>query len=262
MAPRRKNSHKGCYGHTLIIGGGPGMPGAICLAAWAALRVGAGKVTVATFPEYAQNVLSMIPEAMIYPIADVNALLPLLSQATVGVIGPGLGDNEWASSLFQATISAQLPLVIDASALHLLALQPQHDDNWVLTPHPGEAASLLATSIDEIQANRCQSAQLIQQRFGGSVVLKGVGSIVSSGKEKTYLCTAGNPGMASSGMGDVLSGVIGGLIAQGVALPEAAKLGVWIHSKAADEAAINQGERGLLASDLMPYIRREINKFM
>ena len=259
MAPRCKNSHKGLYGHVLIIGGGPGMPGAAYLAALAALRVGAGAVTVATLPEHAGKVLPLLPEAMIYPIKNVDALLPLLAKATVCVIGPGLGESEWSNSLFKAVIAAQLPLVIDASALHMLAQNPQHDDNWVLTPHPGEAASLLGRSTVDIQVDRCKAAQLIQQQYGGCVVLKGVGTIVNTGEGGTYLCTAGNPGMASAGMGDVLSGVIGGLLAQGVPLADAAKLGVWLHARAADEAVSTQGERGLLASDLMPYIRRQVN---
>lgn len=262
IAPRQKNSHKGCYGHVLVIGGGIGMPGATFLTAFAAFRIGAGSVSIATLPEHAQNMLPMLPETMIYPVKGVEDLLPLLTQATIVVIGPGLGEDQWANSLFQATLSAQLPLVIDASALRLLALQPQHDDNWILTPHPGEAASLLATTVKDIQSDRCQSAHLIQQRFGGSVVLKGVGSIITSGTDETYLCTAGNPGMASAGMGDVLSGVIGGLLAQGMRLTDAAKLGVWLHAKAADNATLHHGERGLIASDLMPYLRREINKLM
>ena len=260
LQPRRKNSHKGLYGHVLVIGGGPGMPGSVYLTALAALRVGAGAVTVATWPEHAKTVMPLLPEAMIYPIAGVDALLPLLAKATVCVIGPGLGESEWAKVLFEAAIAAQLPLVIDASALRMLALNPQHDDNWVLTPHPGEAASLLSCSTAVIQADRCQSAQLIQQQYGGSVVLKGAGSIVNCGEETTYICTAGNPGMASAGMGDVLSGVMGGLLAQGVSLADAAKLGVWLHARAADEAVFTQGERGLMASDLMPYLRRQMNK--
>ncbi len=260
LMPRRKNSHKGLYGHVLIIGGGPGMPGAVYLTALAALRVGAGSVTVATWPTHARTVMPMLPEAMIYPIDEVDALMPLLANASIVVIGPGLGESEWAQSLFQAAVAAQLPLVIDASALRMLARFPQHDDNWILTPHPGEAASLLASSTAEVQADRCQSAQQIQQQYGGSVVLKGAGSIVSCGENENYICTAGNPGMASAGMGDVLSGVIGGLLAQGASLTDAAKLGVWLHAQAADDAVVNLGPRGLMASDLMPYLRRQINK--
>jgi len=259
ITPRRKNSHKGMFGHVLIIGGGPGMPGAVYLAAQAALRVGAGAVSIATRPEHVAGVLPHLPEAMIHAIVDVDDLEPLLAKATVCVVGPGLGEDDWASALFTAAIAAQTPLVIDASALRMLAHNPQHDDNWVLTPHPGEAASLLACSIADIQSDRCKSAQLIQQQYGGSVILKGVGTIVNTGGKEALLCPAGNPGMASAGMGDVLSGVVGGLLAQGLSLADAATLGVWLHAKAADNAVELHGERGLLASDLMPYLRREIN---
>ena len=262
LAPRRKNSHKGGYGHGLVIGGGPGMPGAPYLTALAALRVGAGAVTMATLPGYADHVLPLLPEVMISPIECVDSLLPLLMKATVCVIGPGLGESEWAKTLFKAAIAAQLPLVMDASALRMLAENPQHDDHWVLTPHPGEAASLLGESTAEIQVDRCKSAQLIQQQYGGCVVLKGAGSVVNTGDGHTYICTAGNPGMASAGMGDVLSGVIGGLLAQGASLADATKFGVWLHAHAADEAVSTQGERGLMASDLMPYLRRQINQYI
>ena len=259
IAPRRKNSHKGSYGHVLIVGGGPGMPGAVYLAALAALRVGAGMVSVATLPEHAGKMMPLLPEAMIYAIDTVDDLWPLIAKATVCVVGPGLGESEWAKALFTATLAAQLPLVIDASALHLLAALPQHDDNWVLTPHPGEAASLLACTTDAIQADRCKAVQLIQQQYGGCVLLKGVGTVINTGEHAAYICTAGNPGMASAGMGDVLSGVIAGILAQGVSFNDAVKIGVWVHACAADDAASPLGARGLVASDLMPYLRRQIN---
>ena len=259
IGTRRKNSNKGMYGHVLIIGGGLGMPGAAYLAALAALKVGAGMVTIATRSEHTGHVLPLLPEAMIYPVDSVDALLPLLAKATICVIGPGLGEDAWAMALYMAAIAAQLPLVIDASALRMLANHPQHDDNWVLTPHPGEASSLLACSVPDIQADRCFAAQRIQQQYGGCVVLKGVGTIVNTGGNEVAICTAGNPGMSSAGMGDVLSGVIGGLLAQGMLIANAATLGVWLHAKAADEAADAQGERGLMASDLMPYLRRLMN---
>ena len=260
MRPRLKNSHKGSYGHVLIIGGGTGMPGAPYLAALAALRTGAGMVTVATLPAHVDYLSAFLPEALVYAVQDVDSLLPLLAKATVCVIGPGLGEDPWAQSLFDAAIAVQLPLVIDASALRMLAHHPQHDDNWVLTPHPAEAASLLACSVADIQRDRCVSAARIQQQYGGVVVLKGCGSIVHTGAPGSYICTAGNPGMATAGLGDVLSGLIAALLAQGVPIEEASQLGVWLHAKAADEAVATQGERGLIASDLMPYLRRLINQ--
>jgi hydroxyethylthiazole kinase-like uncharacterized protein yjeF len=260
IAPRLKNSHKGLFGHVLVIGGGKGMPGAAVLAALAACRVGAGLVSIATLPEHVMGSLPGLPEVMVHGIDSVDDLMPLLAKATVVVIGPGLGEGSWAKSLFLAAIKAQLPLVIDASALRMLALYPQYDDTWVLTPHPGEAATLLGTSVDSIQNDRLSAASKIQKQYGGSVVLKGVGSIVADTLGGISVCAAGNPGMASAGMGDVLSGIIGGLLAQGVLLSDAAELGVWLHATAADDAVSNQGERGLLASDLMPYLRRQINQ--
>ncbi|SPX61870.1 carbohydrate kinase [Legionella feeleii] len=203
--------------------------------------------------------LPLLPEAMIYGIEESVELLPLIARATVCIIGPGLGEDEWAKVLFNQAIASQLPMVIDASALRLLAQNPQHDDNWILTPHPGEAASLLQCSNAEIQKDRYQTILALQQQYGGNVVLKGVGSMVCTDEPGVYLCADGNPGMASAGMGDALSGVIAGLIAQGLALAEAVKLGVWIHASAADAAAAVMGERGLLASDLMPYLRRQVN---
>lgn len=259
LVVRRKNSHKSLYGHVLIIGGGPGMPGAVFLAAQAALRVGAGMVTVATLPAHAQGMLPLLPEVMVHAIDKADDLMPLLKKATVCVVGPGLGESAWASELFKTTIGAQLPLVIDASALGLLADCVQYDDSWVLTPHPGEAARLLHCSTSDVQANRFLAARRIQQKYGGCVVLKGVGSIINGHDNSSYVCTAGNPGMATAGMGDVLSGIIASLIAQGLSLTEATKLAVWLHATAADDAAAAEGKRGLIASDLMPYLRRRMN---
>lgn len=259
LVPRLKNSHKGHYGHVLIIGGGYGMPGSVFLTANAALRVGAGLVTIATRPEHAGHVLPGLPEAMIYGIDDADELTSLVSRATICVIGPGLGEDEWAHALFTKALTSQLPMVIDASALRILASNHQHDDNWILTPHPGEASSLLNCSTAEVQKNRLAAVNELQRQYGGNVILKGVGTLITTDESETYLCAAGNPGMASAGMGDALNGLIAGLFAQGLSLAEAAKLGVWLHATAADAAAIAKGERGLLASDLMPYIRQQVN---
>lgn len=261
IAPRHKNSHKGDYGHVLVIGGDKGMVGATYLAAMASLRVGAGKTTIATHPEHGHyGCLPTFPEIMVHGIESASDLLPLLQGATVCVLGPGLGERPWAEGLYEAVIAAQLPLVMDASALRILARHPQHDDNWILTPHPGEAANLLSCSASMIQENRWQAVQAIQQRYGGAVVLKGAGTLIGSENE-VYICADGNPGMASAGMGDILSGVIGGVLAQGVGLFSAAQLGVWLHAKAGDDAA-HQGERGLVASDLLPYLRKQVNKWV
>ncbi|KTD68522.1 carbohydrate kinase [Legionella steelei] len=259
LAERKKNSHKGSYGHVLIIGGGPGMPGAISLAAKAAMRTGAGAVTVATWPEHAKSALPLIPEAMISAVKTANDLMPLLARATVCVIGPGLGESEWALNLFLTAITSQLPMVIDASALRLLSEYAQLDDNWILTPHPGEAACLLSSSTDLIQKDRYQAAANIQQQYGGVVVLKGAGTVIQTAEKDTFVCPRGNPAMASAGMGDVLSGIIAGLCAQGFSLADAAQCGVWAHAVAGDQVAKKLGGTGLLASDLFDVLPHILN---
>jgi hydroxyethylthiazole kinase-like uncharacterized protein yjeF len=259
LPPRLKNSHKGKFGHVLVIGGNYGMPGSVVMAANAALRVGAGAVTIATRPKHANQALPLLPEAMIYGIDEPRELLALIDKATVCIIGPGLGEDEWAKALSSAALASQLPMVIDASALRLLVQNPQHDDNWILTPHPGEAASLLNCTTADIQNDRYQAIIRLQERYGGNVILKGAGSLVATDDSEIYLCNGGNPGMASAGMGDALSGVIGGLVAQGLLLSDAAKLGTWLHATAGDAAAAERGERGLLASDLMPYLQGLVN---
>lgn len=257
LAPRKRNSHKGDFGHVLVIGGGPGMPGAVSLVAKAAMRTGAGAVSIATWPEHAKGVSPLIPEAMIWGVHTAKELHPLLARATVCVIGPGLGDSDWAVNLFLAAITSQLPMVIDASALRLLAEHPQMDDNWILTPHPGEAAALLSCSTELIQKDRYQATASIQKQYGGIVVLKGTGSIIQTSDKNAFVCTKGNPAMASAGMGDVLSGIIAGLCAQGLSLEEATQSGVYAHAVAGDRIAQALGGAGLLASDLfdvLPYV--------
>ncbi|MDI1351171.1 MAG: NAD(P)H-hydrate dehydratase, partial [bacterium] len=252
-------SHKNDFGHILVIGGGPGMPGAVCLTAKAAMRSGGGSVTIATWPDHAQAMVPFIPEAMITGVRDQQDLISLLTQATVCVIGPGLGETAWAKSLFLAALTSQLPMIIDASALRLLAQHPQLDDNWVLTPHPGEAACLLACSSSDIQQDRYHAIKSIQQQYGGVVILKGAGSIIQTVDKNTYVCNKGNPGMASAGMGDVLSGIIAGFIAQGLSLSQAAQYGVWVHALAGDKIAQTVGEIGILASDLINIIPDILN---
>ncbi len=258
LPTRRRNCHKGDFGHVLIVGGNVGMPGAVTIAAQAALRTGAGLVTIATKPEYAKVAIATLPEAMVYGVEHADDLQRLLDRATVCLVGPGLGDDVWANELFFKVIASHLPMVIDAQALRILGASPQHDDNWVLTPHPGEAASLLQCTTMAVQRDRYGALHQLQQQYGGVIVLKGVGSLIAD-EHHTSICDAGNPGMASPGMGDALSGLISSLIAQGLTLVEAAKLGVYVHAHAADLAAKQQGERGLLATDLMPWMRRLIN---
>ena len=253
--PRRNRcSHKGNYGHVLIVGGDSGYSGAARLAGEAALRVGAGLVSVATRPEHATLMNLSRPELMCHGVETTGQLTVLLEKADVVVIGPGLGQSDWAKALFLATISAQKPLVVDADGLNLLALSPVINPGWILTPHPGEAARLLQCSIAKIQQDRFAAVAAIQASYGGIAVLKGAGTLIAS-NDDIAVSTTGNPGMASGGMGDVLSGVIAGLLAQGLPLKNAAQQGVYSHGWAADLAAEKDGERGLLASDLMPYLR-------
>lgn len=258
LKPRLRDAQKGNFGHVLIIGGDYGMPGAARMAAEAADRVGAGLVSVATRPEHVAVVSSMRPEIMSHGIKEINEIEPLLERATVVVIGPGLGRSLWSEALFKMAIAANKPMLIDADGLFWLADYHLSNDKWIITPHPGEAARLLNMSIAAIQSNRLAAAALLQQQFGTVAVLKGAGTIICGNSFVPAVCANGNPGMASGGMGDVLSGVIAGLLAQGINAENAAQLGVLIHACAGDLAA-RDGERGLLATDLLPYIRKLVN---
>lgn len=259
---RRRDAHKGDFGHVLIIGGDYGMGGAVRMAAEAAMRVGAGLVTVATRPEHVSVVSGMRPEAMCARCTNAAELEALLERATTIVIGPGLGKGEWSRELLDVVLKSDLPKVLDADALNLLSQTPIARQDWVLTPHPGEASRLLQCGTGDIQCNRFDAAKELQQRYDGVVVLKGSGTIIQSNARIPYVCTAGNPGMATGGMGDILSGIIGGLIAQGLPLDQAAEAGVFIHSKAADMAADKNGERGLLATDILSFLNTLVNPYM
>lgn len=256
--PRRDRcSHKGNYGHVLIVGGDSGYSGAARLAGEAALRVGAGLVSIATRTEHAGLMNLNRPELMCHGVESARQLAGLLEKVSVVVIGPGLGQSDWAKELFMATITAQKLLIIDADGLNLLARSPVKNPDWILTPHPGEAARLLSCSTTGIQQDRFAAVAAIQAKYDGIAILKGAGTLIAS-ENDCAVSTTGNPGMASGGMGDVLAGVIAGLLAQGLSLKNAAQQGVHIHGLAADLAADKDGERGLLASDLMPYLRRVV----
>ena len=260
MLPKRaKDSHKGNYGHVLVVGGDYGMGGAVRLAAEAAARVGAGLVSVATRPEHVPIVSGSCPELMCHQVGDADDLAPLLARANVIVIGPGLGKSPWAKSLLDKILTSSLPKVLDADSLNLLSESPMQSDDWILTPHPGEAARLLGTDCKTVQADRFRSVNALYERYHGVVLLKGAGTLIKSRDGLIRVCPAGNPGMASGGMGDVLSGVLGGLLAQGLNPLVAAEVGVFIHSVAADRAADEGGERGLLATDLLPHLRLLVN---
>lgn len=255
---RRRTTHKGQQGSVLIIGGGVGMAGAARMAAEAALRAGAGLVTVATWPDNVASITASRPELMCRGVTEAHELETLIERADVLAIGPGLGQDEWAKSLLLTALRGHKPTVIDADAITLLALDPCANSNWILTPHPGEAGRLLGIGTADVQRDRLKSAREIAARFGGTVVLKGAGTLVVTGECLPYICDQGNPGMASPGMGDVLTGVIAGIAAQTADLPGAARAGVLVHAMAGDMAA-RRGERGMLATDLFGYLPTCVN---
>jgi ADP-dependent NAD(P)H-hydrate dehydratase / NAD(P)H-hydrate epimerase len=208
LLPRSRCAHKGHFGHVLMIGGNHGYMGAIRLAGEAALRSGAGLVSIATRTAHASLVTIGRPELMCHAVETPNDLSTLLEKATVVVIGPGLGQDEWAISLLNKVLAADKPCVVDADALNLLAKNPVKRQNWILTPHPGEAARLLGCANADIASDRFAAATKIQAHYGGICVLKGAGSLIAD-HESIFVSTTGNPGMASGGMGDVLAGLSG-----------------------------------------------------
>ncbi|MEJ6476551.1 NAD(P)H-hydrate dehydratase [Pseudoalteromonas piscicida] len=251
---RAADSYKNQHGHVLLIGGNRGMAGAIRLAAEAALRSGAGLVSVATHPDNTACVLQGRYELMVHGVSDGDALLPLLKKATVVVLGPGLGQDDWGQALFQRVINTDIPLVVDADGLNWLSRNPVKHANWVLTPHLGEAKRLLQHSDAAFnESNRFAMATEISHQYSAVVVLKGPGSLITDGV-RTNINRSGSAAMASAGMGDVLSGIIGSFIAQGMEAFAATNLAVYIHGLAAQRAA-HDGEKGMLATDLFEHIR-------
>lgn len=259
LQPRPFEAHKGLFGHVLVVGGDYGYSGAAHMAGESAMRVGAGLVSIATRPEHALVLNIASPELMCHGVASSKDIHSLIDKASVIIIGPGLGCSPWAQKLLKIVFKSGKDLVVDADALNLLASKPKQKSNWILTPHPGEAARLLKTTVEEVQENRLDAVKKLQHKYGGICVLKGSGSLILGPDETPALCEAGNPGMATGGMGDILSGVIGGLLAQHIPMIVAAKLGVLIHAMAGDLAAEDGGERGMIASDLIPYLRQLVN---
>ncbi len=259
LRPRRRTAHKGDFGHVLVVGGDHGLAGAARLAAEAAARAGAGLVSVATRAAHAAAITAACPELMCHGVESPTDLAPLLRRATVVAVGPGLGQDAWGAAMLGRVAESHLPLVVDADALNLLAQDPLRRDDWVLTPHPGEAGRLLGESSGQVQQDRLAAAAGLQASFGGVVVLKGAGTIVLGSDGMPAVCGGGNPGMASGGMGDLLTGLIAGLIAQGLGLRSAAAAGVCLHAAAGDAAAAVSGERGLLASDLLRQLPPLLN---
>jgi NAD(P)H-hydrate epimerase len=253
LAPRGRDSHKGRHGRVLCVGGDAGSGGAIMLCAEAALRAGAGLVRVHTRPAHGAPLLARVPEAMVSTEAADFA------WADGVALGPGLGRSGWGEGLLEDALACARPVVADADALNILAAAGRrvHPD-WILTPHPGEAARLLGSTIAAVQGDRPAALAALVARFGCTVVLKGAGTLVGAPGRTPRLVDAGNAGMATGGTGDVLTGVIAALRAQGLAAFDAACCGALLHSAAGDAAAAD-GMRGLRASDLMPHLRRLAN---
>ncbi len=290
LLPRRlRNSHKNTFGHILVVGGDQGMGGAVAMSAEAALRTGAGLVSVATHPSHSASLLLRMPELMVRGIetegdqvdaaSGMESLATLVEQSSVVVLGPGLGKSVWSRKIFKTVMDITRrngkAMVVDADGLNLLSGAFEKRENWVLTPHPGEAATLLAgletqsvdkTTLDspsqvELAASgRFAMCDLLQSHLGGALILKGVGSLIGNDDE-IWLCPFGNPGMSTAGMGDVLSGVVGALLGQGLSIADAARLAVMMHALAGDRAVAVAGERGLVATDLIPELRRLANEY-
>ena len=257
LPPRKASAHKNSFGHVLIVGGNVGYPNAAALAGIAAARAGAGLVSVVTHPDSISAVAASCTSLMVNGVHQPSDIGSLINLADVIVLGPGLGKDAWARRFFARFIEIQKPIVVDADALTLLSKNPGQSNHWILTPHPGEAARLLACDKNEIEANRVASVKAIQEKYRGVTVLKGAGTLTCDHQHIGF-CMHGNVSLATGGTGDVLSGIIAGLMAQGLSPIDAANCGTTIHGLAA-ESISQHGTRGLLASDLFPELYRLVN---
>ena len=260
LPPRQREANKGDFGRILIVGGGPGMPGAVRLAGESCLRVGAGLVSVATCRDNLTAIAAGRPELIVHAVEAAAALEPLLATADVVAVGPGLGQSSWALAMLESVLASRKPLVIDADALNLLAKSacaaPAHS---VLTPHPGEAGRLLGSDAAAIQSDRMAALHALQARHPGSViVLKGAGTLIGAEGHIPAICERGNPAMAAPGMGDVLTGAIAGILGQCRDPWRAARAGVLAHALGGDELARDRA-RGILALELAETMSRWVN---
>lgn len=259
LVPRPQNSHKGSFGSLAVIGGAPGMTGAALLAGRAALKLGAGRVFVGLLEPLAVD--PQQPELMLRTPQDA------LEHASATVIGPGLGSSETALALVRRLTSTDFPLLLDADALNLLAAHPvlanqvsRRSAPTLLTPHPAEAARLLATTVDEVQADRVAAALALAHRFTAHIVLKGCGTVLADPAGRWRINTTGNPGLASAGTGDVLAGMAGALLAQGWPAQAALCCAVHLHGAVAEQlAAAGNGPVGLTAGELIDPARQLFN---
>ena len=255
---RPMNAHKGLFGRLVVVGGDHDMGGAVALTARAALSIGAGIVRVATRGEHRTTVLGQTPEAMVLAVEYDEAVETALTASTTLALGPGLGRSDWGETLARRVlahcVTEDKPIVVDADALNFIAAHgPAIPARTVLTPHPGEAARLLGTDNASIQADRPAAVLALAARFAPAVVvLKGAGTLVARGPEIIGVCRVGNPGLATPGSGDVLTGVVGGLLASGLDPSRAACLGVWMHASAGDRACKSQPT--ILASDIVRHL--------
>ena len=257
------DEYKNQRGHCMVIGGDHGYGGAASMAAEASVRAGSGLTSVATQPHHISNVLARCPEIMAYGVISGQQLEPWLAQPSVLVVGPGLGRSSWSEQLLQKAVASGLPMVLDADALNILAdgrVIKTTGHTWVLTPHAGEAARLLGISVADVEADRFTAVQQLQQKYNAVVLLKGPGTLIAGTNQIIKVCPYGNPGMATAGMGDLLSGIIGSLIAQGLSLQDAAELGCCLHSAGADKLVDDKGYRGIAATDLLPYLQKLLNQ--
>lgn len=263
LKPRPKDSHKGLFGTVTVIGGGDGMIGAAILAGRAALKMGAGCVHIGLLADKMPLVDMRMPELMLHPAS--TALKN--SKPDVVVLGCGLGQSLAAQKIVYDALLLDVPLVLDADALNIIADRPDlrgmlhtRKAATVVTPHPGEAARLLACSTEDIQKDRAGSATHLVKRLSASVVLKGAGSLIATREGKLYLNQTGNPGMSAAGMGDVLSGMIAAFIAQGLTTDEASLLAVHLHGAAGDELAKQQATIGMSATEVTEWARWLLNQ--
>ncbi|WP_420022062.1 bifunctional ADP-dependent NAD(P)H-hydrate dehydratase/NAD(P)H-hydrate epimerase [Candidatus Pantoea edessiphila] len=258
LKPRRPTSHKGDYGKLLFIGGNIGTAGAIFMAAEAALRTGAGLVKLLTYKENIAPIVGTRPEIMIDDIKNEYVLKESLLWADIIIIGPGLGNNNLAKDILNKVSLSKKPMIWDADALNFLSTTKDKCCNRIITPHSGEASRLLNCSLDEIEKDRLYTARCLSNQYGGIVVLKGAGTIIVE-EGKIAIADVGNAGMASGGMGDILTGIIAALVGQQLTLFDAACAGCIVHGTAADELASNRGLRGILATDLFKILWKFIN---
>jgi NAD(P)H-hydrate epimerase len=255
LPPRPREAHKGAAGHVMVLGGGAGMAGAARLTGEAALCAGAGRVTVCAAPESVAAITAGSPDLMTRAAASPHELPTLLESADVLVIGPGLGRGAWAEAMLDVALAAVRPSVIDADALNILATRRTRGvligrgDQCIWTPHPGEAARLLQRDSAAVQSDRLAALQALLECCGGTVVLKGAGTLIGEAGAIPAICDRGTPALAVAGTGDVLAGVIAALWAQGAAAPQAARAGVWWHAVAGECLAAG-ASRGLRAADL------------